>query len=157
MNIWYSVSITLSIHVRTNTHHLTNTGSEQGRHRLVKAVVDARWSKGLEGGIMCLSTWYGWANPFNCLSGAVTLNRREIVCIHAEKDNKRWRHPCACKSKTKKTISIKPSIKIKFKFHLYFFYNKIFKTRPHLSIFRWLFSKKIIITNINFGSSEQII
>ena len=41
----------------------------------------------------------------------------------------------------KKTITIKLSIQIKFEYHHYLFYDKIFKTRPHLSMFTWYFLK----------------
>ena len=37
--------------------------------------------------------------------------------------------------KLKKTINNKLSIQIKFEYHHYLSYDKIFKTRPHLSMF----------------------
>jgi len=46
----------------------------------------------------------------------------------------------------KKAINIKLSIYIKFGFHHYLFHDKIFKTRPHLTIFAQYF-KKIIFFN----------
>ena len=37
--------------------------------------------------------------------------------------------------KLKKLLTIKPNIQIKFGLRHYFFYDKIFKIRPHLTMF----------------------
>ena len=58
------------------------------------------------------------------------------ACMH-----KQTKHTVHANSETKKIVAIKLSIKIKFKLHNYLSYNKIFKTRPHLSMFARYFLK----------------
>ena len=61
------------------------------------------------------------------------------LCMHAQPDKNADINYMHANQKLKKTITIKLSIQIKFEFHHYLSYDKIFKTRPHLTMFARIF------------------
>ena len=50
----------------------------------------------------------------------------------------------------KKSITLKPCVQIKFRLHHHLSYYKIFKTRPHLTMFAWYFFKNIFLIWNNY-------
>ena len=98
------------------------------------------------------------ASPGNYWAASPTGLKKRNYGYACTQRRQRWRHSHAAASqlhastnrpnvqcmqilKLKKVVAIKLSIKIKFRLHHYLSYNKIFKTRPHLSMFARYFLK----------------
>ena len=71
----------------------------------------------------------------------------DTTCMHAKKDNDDDVTHMHANLELNKVINIKPSIYIKLVLH-HCFYDKIFETRPHLSIFAKILKVFSLLQNI---------